>query len=193
MYDIYAAHMDALRTFSAGLWAETDLMRLEAAAADTAKKLHALHSLRGLPVLDAVEAATAAFAAVLPLLRSVRHDALRPRHWEQLMKATGSAQLMLYRCIAGHASLACMHAYLACTPAVTWHSHERRRASGHGPSAPDAGGSAGHAPGAARRHRGAAVRRSVQGADNRGGAAQDCRELARPAFHTTPLHAWWRR
>ena len=93
MYDIYAAHMDALRTFSAGLWADTDLVRLEAAAADTAKKLHAVNSLRGLPVLDAVEAATAAFAAVLPLLRSVRHDALRPRHWDQLMKATGAPSI----------------------------------------------------------------------------------------------------
>ena len=94
MYGIYASHLDALRTFSACLWVDIDLTRLEAAAADTAKKLHAVQSL-GSPVLGAVEAATVAFAATLPLLRSVRHDSLRLRHWEQLVQATGSAQPMM--------------------------------------------------------------------------------------------------
>ena len=91
VYDIYASHMDSLRTFSAYLWIDTDISRLEALAADTAKKLRAVQQLRGLPVLGAVEATVAAFAAVLPLLHSVRHEALRPRHWEKLMEAAGKA------------------------------------------------------------------------------------------------------
>ena len=83
--------MDSLRTFSACLWNDTDLPRLEAAASDNDKKLRAIQQLSGLPVFQAVQAATAEFAAVLPLLRSLRHEALRPRHWEELMQTTGSA------------------------------------------------------------------------------------------------------
>lgn len=91
VYDIYASHMDSLRTFSAYLWIDTDISRLEALAADTTKKLRAVQQLKGLAVLSAVEAMVAAFAAVLPLLHSVRHEALRPRHWNKLMEATGKA------------------------------------------------------------------------------------------------------
>ena len=83
--------MDSLRTFSASLWNDTDLPRLEAAALDNDKKLRASQQLNGLPLYQAVQAATAEFAAVLPLLRSLRHEALRPRHWEELMETAGSA------------------------------------------------------------------------------------------------------
>ncbi|KAK9825454.1 hypothetical protein WJX81_002895 [Elliptochloris bilobata] len=89
-FDVYAAHMASLRTFSAYLWADTNLTSLEAAAADTNKRLHAIQHLKGQPVFDAVQAAAAEFAAVLPLLHSVRHEALRPRHWTQLIETTGA-------------------------------------------------------------------------------------------------------
>ena len=96
---MYACHMDSLRTFSACLWNDVDLPRLEAAASDNDTKLHAIQQLSGIPVFQAVQAAKAEFAAVLPLLRSLRHEALRPRHWEQLMETTGSelaAQILLF-------------------------------------------------------------------------------------------------
>lgn len=90
VYDVYASHVDSLRLFSASLWNDTDLPRLEAAALDNDRKLRALQQLSGLPVFQAVQAVAAEFAAVLPLLRSLRHEALRLRHWEELMETTGS-------------------------------------------------------------------------------------------------------
>lgn len=93
VFKIYDEHMNQLRTLSAYLWTDTDLARLEAAASDTTRKMQAVQHLQDLPVLEAVTAATAEFAAVLPLLHSVRHEALRPRHWEQLMEVTGKPLL----------------------------------------------------------------------------------------------------
>ena len=106
VYDVYAAHVDSLRVFSASLWNDTDLPRLEAAAVDNDKKLRTIQQLNGLPVYQAVQAATSEFAAVLPLLRSLRHEALRPRQWEELMETTGSALA------AAHRSLLCSSAHL---------------------------------------------------------------------------------
>lgn len=56
-----------------------------------AAKLARLRGVKDLPAFRAAEAEVAGFLAALPLMRALKSDALRPRHWRALMAATGRA------------------------------------------------------------------------------------------------------
>lgn len=48
-----------------------------------------MRGVRDTAVYTAVEAEVAGFLDSLPLMRALKSDALRPRHWRALMAATG--------------------------------------------------------------------------------------------------------
>lgn len=54
-----------------------------------AAKLGRLRGVRDMPVYGLVESEVAGFLESLPLMRELKGDALRPRHWRALMAATG--------------------------------------------------------------------------------------------------------
>lgn len=51
--------------------------------------LHKLKHLSGLPVYELVEREVVGFQAALPLMKELKSDALRKRHWASLMEVTG--------------------------------------------------------------------------------------------------------
>ena len=52
-------------------------------------KLRKLKSLKSLPIYELVEKEIQGFFNSLPLMRELKSDALRKRHWTQLMEVTG--------------------------------------------------------------------------------------------------------
>ena len=99
IYTIYREHEEAICNWSAQLWADLDVARMATASNERLHALWSLDTMRALPVWVAAEQEVAAFAASLPLMRNLKHEALRRRHWEALMQATGmvKASLLLPR------------------------------------------------------------------------------------------------
>ncbi|DBA95316.1 TPA: Dynein heavy chain cytoplasmic [Trebouxia sp. C0006] len=89
VYGVYAEHADNVRQYSQQLWADLDITRMVTGTDEVAKKLRALTSLKLLPVYEAVEKEIQGFKNSLPLMRDLKNDALRKRHWDQLMAVTG--------------------------------------------------------------------------------------------------------
>ncbi len=67
---------------------------------EVAKKLRALTTLKMLPVYEAVEKEIQGFKNSLPLMRDLKNDALRKRHWDQLMAVTGVHHSCAVSCCA---------------------------------------------------------------------------------------------
>ena len=89
VYGVYAEHADNVRQYSQQLWADLDISRMVTGTDEVAKKLRALTTLKMLPVYEAVEKEIQGFKNSLPLMRDLKNDALRKRHWDQLMTVTG--------------------------------------------------------------------------------------------------------
>lgn len=89
VYGVYAEHADNVRQYSQQLWADLDITRMVTGTDEVAKKLRALTSLKMLPVYETVEKEIQGFKNSLPLMRDLKNDALRKRHWDQLMAVTG--------------------------------------------------------------------------------------------------------
>ena len=91
IYAVYSAHEEAIHRHDAALWSDLDLKKLHAVAKRFDEKLEAMRedaSLRKKPVFELLEENLAAFADALPLFEALKSDALRPRHWQQLMRIT---------------------------------------------------------------------------------------------------------
>ena len=95
IYTIYREHKEAIRNWSAQLWADLDVARMATASNERLHALWSLNTMRALPVWVAAEQEVAAFAASLPLMRKLKHESLRKRHWEALMQATGMVKASL--------------------------------------------------------------------------------------------------
>jgi len=89
VYGVYAEHADNVRQYSQQLWADLDITRMVTGTDEVAKKLRALTSFKLLPVYEAVGKEIQGFKNSLPLMRDLKNDALRKRHWDQLMAVTG--------------------------------------------------------------------------------------------------------
>ena len=91
IYAVYSAHEDAIHKHDAVLWSDLDLKKLHAVAKRFDEKLETMRedaSLAKKPVFELLEENLAAFADALPLFEALKSDALRPRHWQQLMRIT---------------------------------------------------------------------------------------------------------
>ena len=89
VYSVYAEHADNVRQYSQQLWADLDIATMVTGTDEVAKKLRGLTALKNLPVYEAVESEIQGFKNSLPMMRDLKNDALRKRHWDQLMTVTG--------------------------------------------------------------------------------------------------------
>lgn len=71
------------------LWSELDVGSMVSGTEEVAAKLKRLKELRNLPTYDLVDREIAGFYSSLPLMKELKSDALRQRHWKQLMGVTG--------------------------------------------------------------------------------------------------------
>ena len=89
IYTVYAEHVGNVRQYSELLWADLDLNKMVTGTEEVARKLRDLKQLKLLPAFEAVEREIQGFQSSLPLMQELRNDALRKRHWDQLMTVTG--------------------------------------------------------------------------------------------------------
>ena len=96
IYAVYSAHEEAIHKHDAVLWSDLDLKKLHAVAKRFDEKLETMRedqSLSKKPVFELLEENLAAFADALPLFEALKSDALRPRHWQQLLRITSQPEL----------------------------------------------------------------------------------------------------
>ena len=90
IYNIYEEHNKNVESFSSVLWAELDIGKLLKATKGTVELLTKVKKEVDLmPILEPVESTIVGFQNSLPLIEDLKRDALRKRHWKQLMETTG--------------------------------------------------------------------------------------------------------
>ncbi|KXZ49756.1 DHC2 protein [Gonium pectorale] len=89
VYGVYAEHAEAVRQYSSQLWSELDVGKMMAGTEAVLIKLRKLKSLKLLPVYELVEKEIQGFHNSLPLMKELKSEALRKRHWTRLMEVTG--------------------------------------------------------------------------------------------------------
>lgn len=112
VYAVYAEHADNVRQYSQQLWADLDISRMVAGTDEVAKKLRGLTALKNLPVYELVEKEIQGFKNSLPMMRDLKNDALRKRHWDQLMAVTGAFLCMPCKSESALAFVTCHHAMI---------------------------------------------------------------------------------
>lgn len=94
-YGIYTEHTENVAQWSGMLWTELQVSTLSEGVADSLKKLKGLPKLlKGMPTFTKVENNINGFKDSVPLLQSLKNDALRERHWKLLMSETGVTFVM---------------------------------------------------------------------------------------------------
>ncbi|GLI59150.1 hypothetical protein VaNZ11_000978 [Volvox africanus] len=89
VYGVYAEHAEAVRQYSSQLWSELDVGKMMAGTEAVLTKLRKLKNLKLLPVYELVEKEIQGFYNSLPLMKELKSEALRKRHWSRLMEVTG--------------------------------------------------------------------------------------------------------
>lgn len=89
VYAIYHEYIDAVKGFSSILWSELDVSKLVSGTEEIYTKLKKLKHLKHLPVFELADRTIEGFLNSLPLMADLKSDALRKRHWDQLMRVTG--------------------------------------------------------------------------------------------------------
>ena len=89
LYQLYDSHKKKEEQWSSMLWQELDVSILEAGCNETLEKLNNLDdSLKNFNTFRKVNESILSFKQSLPLIVSLKTDALRDRHWKQLMELT---------------------------------------------------------------------------------------------------------
>jgi len=90
LYELYASLKESLKKWSSMLWAELEVGTLNRGIADYSKRLKKMDkSLQLMHPYKKIAVRVGAFRDSIPLLTALKNDALRERHWKELMKATG--------------------------------------------------------------------------------------------------------
>ncbi|XP_069922194.1 dynein axonemal heavy chain 10 isoform X1 [Oryctolagus cuniculus] len=90
IYDLYESLKVAKEEWSQALWVNLNVQILQEGIDGFFKALRKLpRSVRGLSVAFHLEAKMKAFKDSIPLLLDLKHEALRDRHWKELMEKTG--------------------------------------------------------------------------------------------------------
>ncbi len=96
VYDLYSDLQDKRAEWAATLWADLEMVVLEKGMEEFDVRLKKLpKQTKALRPYKKVDEAMSAFNASLPLIQSLKNDALRPRHWEKLMVRSKSHSLTL--------------------------------------------------------------------------------------------------
>lgn len=78
VYELYAAHADAVEAWSRQLWADLNVGSMITAMEATSEKLQAAKAQLGaLPAFEALSREVGGFAASLPLMKDLKSEALR--------------------------------------------------------------------------------------------------------------------
>ena len=86
LYAVYEEHVKNVEAFSVVLWADLDVAKIVEATGGVEGKLRQLKHLADSPVYELVGKEIAAFAASLPLMKDLKSEALRKRHYAALME-----------------------------------------------------------------------------------------------------------
>ncbi|XP_069379878.1 dynein axonemal heavy chain 10 isoform X1 [Paralichthys olivaceus] len=92
IYDVYKAQKDAKTEWSQTLWVDLNIQLLQDGVQGFIKNLMQLpKDVRALPVASFLEGHMKEFRESLPLLLDLKNEALRDRHWKELMEKTGTS------------------------------------------------------------------------------------------------------
>ncbi|KAK7889071.1 hypothetical protein WMY93_024631 [Mugilogobius chulae] len=92
IYDIYRAQKEAKAQWSQTLWVDLNIQLLQEGIDGFLKRHRQLpKDVRALPVSFFLDARMKEFKESLPLLLDLKNEALRDRHWKQLMERTGTS------------------------------------------------------------------------------------------------------
>lgn len=92
IYDIYKAQQDAKTQWSQTLWIDLDIQLLQQGIEGFIKRLRLLpKEVRAMPVAFFLDGRMKEFRESLPLLLDLKNEALRDRHWKELMERTGTS------------------------------------------------------------------------------------------------------
>uniref|UniRef100_A0A3Q2PNV9 Dynein axonemal heavy chain 10 n=1 Tax=Fundulus heteroclitus TaxID=8078 RepID=A0A3Q2PNV9_FUNHE len=92
IYDVYQAQKNAKAQWSQTLWVDLDIQVLQEGIDGFLKRFRKLpKDVRALPVAFYLDGCLKEFKESLPLLLDLKNDALRDRHWKELMERTGTS------------------------------------------------------------------------------------------------------
>ncbi|KAM8866758.1 dynein axonemal heavy chain 10 isoform 2-T2 [Synchiropus picturatus] len=92
IYDLYKTQQAAKAEWSQCLWVDLDIQLLQEGVEGFVKRLRQLpKDVRSLPVAPFLEGRMKEFRESLPLLLDLKNEALRDRHWKDLMERTESS------------------------------------------------------------------------------------------------------
>ncbi|XP_077418138.1 dynein axonemal heavy chain 10-like isoform X2 [Vanacampus margaritifer] len=92
IYDIYQEQKAAKNKWSQTLWADLNIQVLQDGSEGFIKDLKKLpKDVRSLPIAGILEGRMKQFRDSLPLLLDLKNEALRERHWKELMDRTGTS------------------------------------------------------------------------------------------------------
>lgn len=89
IYEVYATHTKNLESFSNTLWIDVDVNQVFDLTQEVQKQLKKLKDLKHLHAYDLVQRHINSFEQSLPLIRDLKSNALRKRHWDKIMDVTG--------------------------------------------------------------------------------------------------------
>eukprot|EP00798_Chlamydomonas_sp_ICE-L_P031817 gene31817-7021_t len=88
VYAVYAEQAEAVRSYGNLLWSELDVGKMMTGTEEILAKLYKLKHLKLLPVYENCDREIQGFFNSLPLMKELKSEALRKRHWTQLMEVT---------------------------------------------------------------------------------------------------------
>ena len=91
IYDLYSEQKQYVEEMSSMLWVELDISSLLKGCEEREKRVRKFpKALKALSTFQAVENVILAFKESIPLIQSLKNDALKKRHWEKIMQVTGT-------------------------------------------------------------------------------------------------------
>ena len=89
IFDVFIAYRNFYEDQSSKLWADLDVPSLEGGVKDLEMLQRKLDkSLKEIPTFRNLQNTISAFKESIPLIASLKNDAMKARHWEKIMKAT---------------------------------------------------------------------------------------------------------
>jgi dynein heavy chain, axonemal len=85
IYSVYEGHAKNVDSFSMVLWADLDVNKIIEVTEDVAHELRKKRHLSDMPLFELVSKNIQGFLSSLPLMKELKSDALRRRHWKSLM------------------------------------------------------------------------------------------------------------
>lgn len=85
LYAVYEVHAKNVDSFSMVLWADLDVAKIIEVTEEVAVELKKKRFLSDMPLFDAVSKSIQGFLSSLPLMKELKSEALRKRHWNNLM------------------------------------------------------------------------------------------------------------